>query len=134
MVIANNDEMVPPTEVTAQAGRRRFSADYKRQIVRKADACNKTGEVGELLRREGLYSSQLTNWRQARDAGELDGLSAKKRGPKARKKNPLQTRVNELEKEVEILRAKLERAEICIDVQKKVSRLLEVPVVGEDDK
>src|SRR5882672_4450129 len=71
------------TEVVAKAQRRRFTAEYKRRIVREADRCTKLGEIGALLRREGLYSSHLTTWRAARDRGELAGLSPKPRGPKA---------------------------------------------------
>src|SRR3990172_6215046 len=70
----------PEVEVVAKAERRRFTAEYKRRIVREADRCTRPGEIGALLRREGLYSSLLTTWRAARDRGELEGLSAKKRG------------------------------------------------------
>jgi transposase-like protein len=72
----------PPTEVTAKAKRRRFTAEYKRRILKEADACDR-GELGALIRREGLYSSHLVEWRRARDAGELAGLVPRKRGPKA---------------------------------------------------
>ena len=71
----------PDVEVVAQAERRRFTAEYKRRIVREADRCTKPGEIGALLRREGLYSSLLTTWRAARARGELAGLSPKPRGP-----------------------------------------------------
>src|SRR2546428_6239555 len=71
------------TEVAAKAQRRRFTAEYKRRIVREADRCTKPGELGALLRREGLYSSHLTTWRAARDPGELEGVSPKKRRPRA---------------------------------------------------
>jgi len=71
------------TEVVAKAQRRRFTAEYKRRIVREADRCTTAGAIGALLRREGLYSSHLTTWRAARDRGELEGLAPKKRGPKA---------------------------------------------------
>src|SRR3989442_7503875 len=70
------------TEVVAKAQRRRFTAEYKRRIVREADRCTTTGAIGALLRREGLYSSYLTTWRAARDRGELEGLAPKQRGPK----------------------------------------------------
>ena len=71
------------TEVVAKAQRRRFTAEYKRRIVREADRCTTAGAIGALLRRAGLYSSHLTTWRAARDRGELEGLAPKKRGPKA---------------------------------------------------
>src|SRR5713101_1493939 len=75
-------------EVVAKAQRRRFTAEYKRRIVHAADRCTKSGEIGALLRREGLYSSQLTNWRAARDRGELEGLAPKKRGPQGAPPDP----------------------------------------------
>ena len=78
----------PEVEVVAKAERRRFAAEYKRRIVREADRCTKPGEIGALLRREGLYSSLLTTWRAARDRGELAGLSPKKRGPKVAPPDP----------------------------------------------
>src|SRR5690606_37028925 len=76
------------TEVTAKAKRRRFTAEYKRKILKEADACDR-GEQGALLRREGLYSSHLVEWRRARDAGEFAGLTPRKRGPKAQATDPL---------------------------------------------
>ena len=77
------------TEVTEKAKRRAFTAEYKRKIVKEADACKGPGEIGALLRREGLYSSHLTTWRQARDRGELGpGAATKKRGPQAAPVDP----------------------------------------------
>ena len=77
-------------EVLAKATRRRFSAEYKRKILREAEACRQPGELGALLRREGLYSSNLTTWRAQRRTGELGGLAPKRRGPVPQAKN-LQT-------------------------------------------
>src|SRR2546422_11200473 len=77
----------PDVEVVAKAQRRRFTAEYKRRIVREADRCTHAGEIGALLRREGLYSSHLTTWRAARDRGELAGLAPKPRGPKATRRD-----------------------------------------------
>jgi transposase-like protein len=111
-------------EVVAKAERRRFSAEYKRRILREADACSQPGELSALLRREGLYSSHLSTWRAARERGELAGLSPRKRGPKARSKDPRDKRITQLEREVLRLRARAERAEALIEVQKKVSELL----------
>ena len=108
----------------AKAERRRFSAEYKRRILREADACTQPGELSALLRREGLYSSHLSTWRAARERGELAGLSPRKRGPKARSKDPRDKRITQLEREVLRLRARAERAEALIEVQKKVSELL----------
>ena len=82
-------EAIEPTnpEVIAKPQKRRFSAKYKRDILRKAELCTKRGELGSLLRREGLYSSQLITWRKKSEQGELTGLDAKKRGPKSRAKD-----------------------------------------------
>ena len=85
----------PDVEVVAKAERRRFTAEYKRRIVREADRCTKSGEIGALLRREGLYSSHLVTWRAARDRGELEGLSPKKRGPKVTPPDPRDKRIAE---------------------------------------
>jgi transposase-like protein len=106
--------------------RRSFTAEYKLRIVREADAALASGvegAVGELLRREGLYSSHLTEWRHLRDAGELAGLTPKKRGRKSRK-NPLADEVARLERENERLKHELFKANAVITVQKKVASLL----------
>jgi len=97
-VIAQEPE-IPCPEVTEKPVRRRFTAEYKRKILAEADPCSKPGAVGELLRREGLYSSYLTNWRRQRDeGGALAGLTPKRRGRKARRKNPLTDEVTRLER------------------------------------
>jgi transposase-like protein len=119
-------------EVPAKAKRRQFSAEYKRRIVREADAASAPGEIGALLRREGLYSSHLITWRRQRERGELAGLSAK-RGRKAKAVNPLAKRVAELERDKRRLERKLEQAELLLDIQKKASRLLEIPLRSPDD-
>ena len=111
-------------EVVAKAQRRRFTAEYKRRIVREADGCKQPGEVGALLRREGLYSSHLAAWRAARRRGELAALGSKRRGPKPQRPDPRQKRIAELEREVRRLRARAERAEALVEVQKKLSALL----------
>ena len=116
--------VVPDPEVLEKARRRRFSATYKLEILQEADACSEPGEIGALLRREGLYSSHLSKWRQQREEGALEGLKPKKRGRKARPRNPLTRRVAELERDNERLRRKLEQAETIIEVQKKLSRIL----------
>jgi transposase-like protein len=106
--------------------RRAFSAEYKLRVVREADAALASGvegAVGELLRREGLYSSHLTTWRRERDAGELAGLTPKKRGRKATK-NPLADEVARLQRENERMKAELAKANTVIDVQRKVAALL----------
>jgi len=118
-------------EVVARAERRRFTAEYKRRIVREADRCTKPGEIGALLRREGLYSSLLTTWRAARERGELAGLAAKKRGPKAAPPDPRDKKIAELEREVGRQRKRAERAEALVEVQKKLAALLGTPFESE---
>ena len=88
------------TEVVAKAQRRRFTAEYKRRILREADRCTHPGEIGALLRREGLYSSHLTTWRAARDRGEVAGLAPKPRGPKATPPDPRDKKIAEQEREI----------------------------------
>ena len=113
---------VPEPEVLPRAKRRQFSAEYKLRILGEADGCTKRGQIGALLRREGLYSSHLSKWRQQRALGQLEGLSPKKRGRKA--PDPTEIELVRLQRENERLRSRLEQAEIIIDVQKKLSRLL----------
>jgi len=115
----------PDPEVPAKAQRRRFSAEYRLRILKQADACKKSGDVGALLRREGLYSSHLTHWRQQRARGALAGMRARKRGPKAQ---PLDPRVKQLEAENRRLQRKLQRAETIITLQKKVAEILGIPL------
>jgi transposase len=108
----------------AKAERRRFMAEYKLKVLREADHCEQPGEIGALLRREGLYWSNLITWRKQRERGELAGLSARKRGPKRREKNPLTERVRELERETFRLKRRAERAEGIVELQKKISQIL----------
>ena len=116
--------VVPDPEVPEKARRRRFSGAYKLEILQAVDACAQPGEIGALLRREGLYSSHLSKWRQQRDAGALEGLRPRKRGRKARPVDPQAKRITQLDRENERLLRKLEQAEMIIDVQKKLSRIL----------
>ena len=111
-------------EVVAKATRRRFTAAYKRKILRAADACTQPGAIGALLRREGLYSSHLTTWRAQRERGELLGLAPKRRGPAPKPKHPLTAKVAALEREVTRYKARTERAEALVALQKKVAELL----------
>lgn len=113
---------VPDPEVVPKAKRRQFTAEYKLRIVREADACTEPGQIGSLLRREGLYSSYLSTWRRQREEGQLQALSSKKRGRKGQ--DPSAEELAQLQRENERLRARLEQAEIIIDVQKKLSKLL----------
>lgn len=127
---SNGQVSLPDPEVVPKAERRRFSAEYKRRILRAADACTQPGEVGALLRREGLYSSHLTTWRQQRRRGELQGLTPAKRGRKA---DPQAAEIARLQRENERLKAQLERAELIIDVQKKLSQMLGLPETPSDE-
>lgn len=121
----------PDPEVPAKARRRRFTASYKLRILEEADRCTEPGEIGALLRREGLYSSLLSRWRQQREAGAEEALAPKKRGRKPQPANPLAHRVAELERDNARLRGKLAKAETIIEVQKKLSRLLGSDPEGE---
>ena len=122
--------VIPDPEVVPKAERRRFTAEYKRRILQAADACAQPGEVGTLLRREGLYSSHLTTWRQQRQRGELHGLTPAKRGRKA---DPQAAEIARLQRETERLKAQLARAELIIDVQKKLSQMLGLPETPSDE-
>jgi transposase len=122
----------PETEVTEKSKRRRFSAEYKRRIVREAAACTETGELGALLRREGLYSSHLSKWREQVQRGELAALNSKKRGPKAKPVDPRDKRIAELERSVAKFAARAERAEALVAVQKKLSKLLGIDLPSDD--
>ena len=117
----------PDPQVPQKPTRRRFTASYKLQVLQQADACNKLGDIGRLLRREGLYSSHLTSWRRQRERGSLDGLTPNKRGRKPTKCNPLLPEVQQLRKENEQLTNRLKQAQLIIEVQKKVSQLLGIP-------
>ena len=125
---------IPDPEVPERARRRRFTAEYKIRILREVDACRGDGDIGALLRREGLYSSNLTAWRRQRDAIAQEGLTARKRGRKAKQVDP---RIKELERENALLKRRLKKAEIILDFQKKASELLgislENPYSEEND-
>jgi transposase len=120
---SNGVKSLTEVEVVAKAERRRFTAQYKQKVLGEADHCKQPGEIGGLLRREGLYWSNLANWRKQRERGELAGLSTKKRGPKRREKNPLAERVRELERDNRRLKRRAERAEGIVELQKKVSEI-----------
>jgi transposase len=118
----------PDPEVVAQAKRRRFTAEYKRRILTEAGQAKGSGGVGALLRREGLYSSLLTTWRRERDAGVLQALAPQKRGPKS-KRDPVAEENQQLRRETQRLTEALRKAEIVIDIQKKVATLLGRPIL-----
>ncbi len=121
-------------EVAAKPTRRRYTAEYKLGILREANACTRPGEVGALLRREGLYSSNLVHWRKQRERGELEGLRQKRRGPLPKEKNPLADKVKALERETGRLRARAERAEGLVELQKKVSEILGIELKRSGEK
>ena len=125
--VPGETKTLPDPEVLAKAKRRQFTADYKRRILAEADSTKESGAIGALLRREGLYSSHLTHWRQQRDRG----LAPRQRGPKS-KRDPLFEEVRKLKQENGHLTQRLARAELIIDVQKKVSSLLGIPLATVD--
>src|SRR3989442_12466526 len=115
----------PDPEVVAKAKRRRFSAEYRLRIVRLADACKAPGELGALLRREGLYSSLLSTWRRQREQGALEVLRARKRGPKPKAVDP---RAQQLEQENALLPLKMKQATSILAFQKKMDEILRNPL------
>ncbi len=128
---------LPDPEVVGKPQRRRFSAEYKRRIVEEANSCTEPGEIGALLRREGLYSSLLSQWRRQAKEGSIAGLKPKRRGRKPKHSTPEQKRIAELEKENRQLErgkakveAKLKRANLMLDLQKKVSEILGIPLAA----
>jgi len=123
----------PDPEVSAKAARRRFTADYKLHILKRADVCTEPGSLGALLRREGLYSTNLATWRRQRDEGTLSALTPKKRGRKGKGRDPLLLENTTLRKENVRLTMRLRHAERIIDVQKKVSQMLEVPLTPTEE-
>ncbi len=115
--------VVPDPELAERPRRRRFTADYKLRVLREADGCARRGEVGALLRREGLYSSHLTGWRKQRDAGALVGLAPRKRGPRG--PSPERVENERLRRDLDRARTELVTARRVIEVQGNVSALLE---------
>ena len=126
--VSVNDKLKPDPEVPEKRPRRRFTAQYKLRILDEVDATSDQGHLGAMLRREGLYYSNIRTWRKQRDQGVLHGLSPKKRGRKAKEVNPLAQKVAALERENRRLHKKLKQAETIIEVQKKVSEILGIPL------
>jgi transposase-like protein len=120
-------------EVVAKARRRQFSASYKKRICSEADACTRPGELGALLRREGLHSSTVRRWRQQQETGALGGLNPKKRGPKPAADPALVRELAKKDKRIARLEKKLAQAELIIDIQKKVSLVLGIELRGESE-
>ena len=124
---------VPDPEVREKAVRRKFTAEYKLRILKEAESCKEQGQLGSLLRREGLYSSNLITWRRQREKGTLEALSPRKRGPKAKRPDPLAHLNAELERENKKLKKKLRQTEIIINVQKKISEILQIPLTENEE-
>ena len=125
--------MVPNPEVSSKAAFRRYTAKYKLKVLREADRCTKPGETGALLRREGLYSSLLSSWRRRRGTGQLDGLGGKKRGRDGAARDKLVAENKRLRRVTQRLERKLRQAEIIMDIQKKTSELLGIPLNSPDN-
>jgi transposase-like protein len=122
------------TEVQSKAQRRRFTAAYKKKILAEVDACKARGEVGALLRREGLYSSHIAAWRGARDRGDLARVEPKKRGPKAKIVDERDKEIAELRRQNARLEKRVAQTEALIEIQKKVAALLGNPIPDSDEK
>ncbi len=122
---SQTETVVPATEVVVKAQRRQYSSEYKLKLLKEIDSCQRNGEIGAILRREGLYSSMLSKWKLQRENGSLQGLAAQKRGPKS---EPLADELACAQRENARLREQLRRAELIIEVQKKVSELLGLPL------
>lgn len=120
-------------EVMAKPTRRRYTAEYKLRILRQAEVLSGRGELGALLRREGLYFSNLTAWRKQRERGELQGLS-RKRGPAPKERSSLVDKVQALERENARLKRRAERAEGLVELQKKVSEILGIELQDNAEK
>jgi len=114
----------PDPEVSEKRPRRKFTAKYKLRILAEADTCTQPGQMGALLRREGLYSSNLTTWRKQRAQGILQAMTPKKRGRKQKEKNPLVKKIAQLENDNRRLQQKLKKADLIIEAQKKISEVL----------
>ena len=128
----NEKQTTPSQEVLEKPERRRFTMEEKARILDQADSCTESGQLGELLRREGIYSSYLSAWRRQRDEGSQAALTPKRRGRKAKSKNPLADEVTRLQRKNKRLQEKLRQAELIIDVQKKVSEIMGIPIQSEN--
>jgi len=131
--VAGNGSPIPDPVVLEKPVRRRFAAEYKLRILREADRLTESGQLGALLRREGLYSSHLSTWRQQRSEGTLAGLTPKRRGRKTNPDAPLIAENERLKRETQRLAAKLRQAETIIEVQKKLSEILGIPLPPPDN-
>jgi transposase-like protein len=124
---------LPDPEVEPQARRRQYSAKYKLGILEEADACTEPGQIGALLRREGLYSSHLTTWRRQRREGQLTALAPHKRGRTSQNQDAQAVELAQLRQDNQHLQARLQQAELIMDVQKKLSQLLGLTANGTQE-
>jgi hypothetical protein len=120
-------------ETLEKPERRNFTTKYKRDILTQADACRAPGEIGALLRREGLYASHLSTWRRQREAGEVDGLTPKKRGRKPQLRDERDQKIQSLEAQNAKLRSRAEKAELLVALQKKVSEILGIALPDQGE-
>ena len=123
---------IPDPQVLERPMRRKFTAEYKLRILKEIDSLNVPGGIGAILRREGIYYSNIQKWRIFRIKGELESLDCKKRGPKNKDCEKLTKRINELEKEKRLLQKRLKKAELINDIQKKISLIAGIPLNNEE--
>jgi transposase-like protein len=129
-VSSASPQEIPDPEVVARPKRRRFTAEYKLRILREAERGKGLGEIGALLRREGLYSSHLVLWRRQREEAAQTQLKSRKRGPKPKAQDP---RIKQLEGENARLQRQLKRVALLLDIQKKAGEILGIPLKNLDD-
>ena len=132
MSVLENDKSTSEgtsTEVVPKAQRRQYTAEYKLDILQESEACSLPGEIGALLRREGLYSQLLAKWRDQRECGSLSALSQHRRGPKV---DEQAVELVRLQRENKRLLEKLKQVELIMDVQKKVAQMLGVTLTGNN--
>jgi transposase-like protein len=122
----------PSPEMSDRPRRRTFTAQTKLRILAEVESATGNGGIGAILRREGLYSSTLTEWRRQRDSGTLGGLTPARRGPKPAAPNPLAVELAQAGRDVARLGRQLEHAEAIIEIQKKVAALLGIPLATPD--
>ena len=131
--MSRDETNIPEPEVVPKIERRRFTAQEKLRILEEADACTEPGELGALVRREGIYSSYLSRWRRERERGQLEALSPKKRGPKAPANSEMMKEMTKLRRENERLQARLAQAETIIEAQKKLCEVLGLDPWGNEN-
>ena len=127
-----NDFSTKSRETLEKSGRRNFTAKYKRDVLIEVDACRESEDISALLRREGLYASHLATWRRQREAGEIDGLTPRRRGPKPRPRDERDQKIQSLEGEIAKLRSRAEKAELLVALQKKASEILGIALPDPD--